>query len=134
MAATLNSQVSSLPLPKVDFTWDPVGAAVTFNFAGNSYPPAGARFASFYTPVNQLITFTALATPVTGTSIVQYRWDLGDGVVKFGSIVGHTYRVPNPSLAAKLEITDSLNRKVYVSKVLLLQVQFPTTVTNKIRV
>jgi hypothetical protein len=134
MATTLNSQVASLPLPKVNFTWDPVGAAITFNFAGNSYPPAGSRFEAFYTPVNQLITFTAAAVPASGTAIVQYRWDMGDGVTKFGAVIGHTYTVPNQSLTAKLEVTDSLNRKVYVSKAMLLQVQFPTQVSNKARV
>lgn len=131
---TINTQATNLPLPKVNFTWDPVGAAVTYSFAGNNYPPAGARFEAFYTPINQLITFTAQVTPATGTSIVQYRWELGDGTVKYGSIVGHTYIVPNPSLSAKLEVIDSLNRRVYVSRALLLQVQYPTVVQDHARV
>jgi hypothetical protein len=118
----------------VDFTWSPVGAAITFNFAGNSYPPAGTRFEAFYTPVNQLVTFVAVTTTAANAPIIEYRWDLGDGIVAYGATVGHTYNVPNQSLTAKLEVTDALNRKVYVSKVLLLQVQFPTQVTSKARV
>jgi hypothetical protein len=134
MPVTVSTPKSSEPLPKVDFTWDPVGAAVSFSFAGNSYPPAGARFAAYYTPVNQLVTFTAQVTATPNAPIIAYRWDLGDGVTKFGSTIGHVYNVPNPSLTAKLEVTDSLNRKVYVSKVLLLQVQFATQVSGKARV
>ena len=134
MATTLNTQIASLPLPIPNFTWDPVGAPVTFNFAGNSYPPAGSRFEAFYTPVNQLVTFTAAVQAASGTSIVQYKWDLGDGIVQFGPIIGHTYTVPNQSLTAKLEVTDSYNRKAYVSKLLFLQVQYPTIVSDHVRV
>lgn len=126
MAATLSTPRIPEPLPKVNFTWSPVGAPITFNFAGNSYPPAGTRFEAFYTPVNQLVTFVAQTTVAAGIPITEYRWDLGDGVIKYGSTVGHTYNVPNQSLTAKLEVTDARNRKVYVSKVILLQVMFPT--------
>ena len=132
--SSINDLKTSLPLPRVDFTWSPVGAAITYNFAGNSYPPAGTRFEAFYTPVNQVLTFVASATPATGTAIVQYKWDMGDGVTKYGPTIGHTYTVPNQSLTAKLEITDSLNRKVYVSKSMLLQVQFATVVSEHLRV
>lgn len=134
MTTTINTIETSLPPPKANFTWSPVGAAVTFNFAGNSYPPAGTRFEAFFTPVNQLITFVASAVAATGTAIVQYRWDLGDGIVQFGPTIGHTYTVPNQSLTAKLEITDTLNRKTYVSKVLLLQVLYPTVAQDHARV
>lgn len=134
MPTSIQTQRSVPTMPRPDFTWSPVGAALTFSFAGNSYPPAGARFASFYTPVNQLITFVADVTTVTEYPIIEYRWDLGDGNVKFGSTIGHTYSVPNQSLTAKLEVKDSLNRKAYVSKVLLLQVMFPTTVQDHARV
>ena len=121
-----------MPIP--NFTWSPIGAAVTFNFAGNSYPPAGSRFEAFYTPTNQVITFVATAVVSINVPIVEYRWDLGDGTIKYGATVGHTYTVPNQSLTAKLEITDALTRKAYVSKSLQLQVQFPTVVTGKARV
>lgn len=132
--ATINDPVSSLPLPRVNFTWSPIGAAVTFTFAGNSYPPAGTRFEAFYTPVNQNITFVATAVPATGTTIVLYRWDLSDGTIMYGPTVGHVYTVPNQSLTAKLEVTDSFNRKAYVSKALALQVQFGTVVGEHLRV
>jgi hypothetical protein len=134
MAITLNSAISTLPLPKVDFSWSPIGAAITYSFAGNSYPPAGSRFEAFFTPVNQVLTFTATATPATNTSIVLYKWDMGDGQVQYGQTVGHTYTVPNQSLTCKLEVTDTLNRKVYVSKAMLLQVQFATIVQDHFRV
>lgn len=132
--SSINDSVATLPPPTANFTWSPVGASVTFNFAGNSYPPAGARFDAFYTPVNQIVTFVGTATPASGTAIVQYKWDLGDGTILYGSTVAHTYSVPNPSLAAKLEVTDSLNRKAYVSKALILQVQFGTIVSEHLRV
>lgn len=134
MAITLATAKFPEPLPTVNFTWSPIGAALTFNFAGNSYPPAGTRFEAFFTPTNQLITFVAVTTVAAGVPIIEYRWDLGDGTIKYGSTVGHTYNVPNQSLTAKLEVTDALNRKVYVSKTLLLQVQFPTVTTGKSRV
>jgi hypothetical protein len=134
MAYTIATTKPDAPLPKVDFTWSPVGAAVTFNFAGNNYPPAGDRFASYYSPVNQLITFVAAVVPPAGVAIVEYRWDLGDGITKFGATVGHTYNVPNPSLAAKLEVLDSHNRRINVQKVLNLQVQYGTIVQDHARV
>jgi hypothetical protein len=131
---TVQTQRLIPPLPIPDFTWDPVGATIAYNLAGNSYPPAGPRFQAYYTPVNQLITFTASVRADSKYPIIEYRWELGDGIIKFGQIIGHTYNVPNPSLTAKLEIKDSLNRSAYVSKVLLLQVQFPTTVQDHARV
>jgi len=132
---TIIQQQRILPAaPVPDFTWSPVGAAITFSLAGNSYPPAGTRFQSFYTPVNQLLTFVATVKVATGYPIIEYRWDLGDGNVKYGQTIGHTYNVPNQSLTAKLEVKDSINRTAYVSKVLLLQVQFPTTVQDHARV
>lgn len=121
-------------LPKVNFTWSPVGAAVTYTLGANTYPPAGTRFEAFYTPVNQVLTFEAIVTPPPNINIIQYRWDLGDGNVKFGQTIGHTYSVPNQNLTCKLQVTDSLNRTVYVSKVLQLQVMFPTAVQDHIRV
>lgn len=133
MPTVLSDKKIPVPTPKVDFSWSPVGAAITFNFAGNSYPPAGSRFEAFYTPVNQLITFVATVTAPT-INIVEYKWDLGDGTIKYGVTVGHTYNVPNPSLTAKLEVLDSLNRRAYVSKVLLLQVMYPTVTSGDVRV
>src|SRR4051812_48799927 len=134
MPITIQTTRSIPALPIPDFTWSPVGAAVTYTFAGNTYPPAGTRFQAFYTPVNQLITFVATVKSDSGYPIIEYRWDLGDGTTKYGQTVGHIYNVPNPSLTAKLEVKDSLNRSAYVSKVLLLQVQFATTVQDHARV
>jgi hypothetical protein len=129
---TLATQNPQQPLPQVNFSWSPLGAALAFTLGGDSYPPAGSRFEAFYTPVNQLITF--VASVVSSLPIIEYRWDLGDGVIKYGSTVGHTYNVPNQSLMAKLEVTDNLNRKAYTSKVLLLQVQFATVTAGDLRV
>lgn len=136
MPTILSTSRFQQPLPRVDFSWEPIGAAVTFSFAGNSYPPAGMgdRAAAFYTPVNQLVTFTAEIDNAPEIPVIEYRWDLGDGTIKYGATVGHIYNVPNPSLTAKLEVKDALNRKVYVSKVLLLQVQFATVASGKARV
>lgn len=134
MPTVISTQRATPAMPRPDFSWTPIGAPLTFSFAGNSYPPAGARFAAFYTPVNQLITFVADVTVEAGYPVIEYRWDLGDGTIKFGSTVGHTYSVPNQSLTAKLEVRDSINRKAYVSKVLLLQVMFATAVQGHARV
>lgn len=134
MPTVISTQRTTPPTPRPDFTWSPVGAPITFSFAGNNYPPAGDRFASFYTPVNQLITFVADVTVTAEYPIIEYRWDLGDGTIKFGSTVGHTYGVPNQSLTAKLEVRDSIGRKAYVSKVLLLQVMFATVIQDHVRV
>jgi hypothetical protein len=129
---TITTERIPEPAALVDFTWSPIGSAFTFSINGNSYPPVGDRFAAYYTPVNQLITFTAAVESTV--PIIEYRWDLGDGTIKSGSVIGHTYNVPNPSLTVKLEVKDSLSRSSYVAKVLLLQVMYATVTTGNLRV
>lgn len=131
---TLSTEKAPSSLPKINFTWSPVGAAVSYSIGGNSYPPAGTRFEAFYTPVNQLLTFVASAVLPTGVAITEWRWDMGDGNQKYGSTVSHTYVVPNPATSVRLEALDSLSRRVFVQKVLNLQVQFPTVVQDHLRV
>lgn len=134
MPTVIQTQRVLPAMPRPDFTWSPIGAAVTFSIAGNAYPPAGARFAAYYTPVNQLVTFVADVKVDSNYPIMEYRWDMGDGTTKFGQTIGHTYSVPNPSLTCKLEVKDSINRRAFVSKVLSLQIMFATTIQTHARV
>jgi hypothetical protein len=116
MTATVNDPILPTRLPSVDFTWSPTAGTFSMIINGNSYPPtADARFAATYTPVNTPVTLTAVASWDPRAPIVEYRWDTGDGFVKFGSSVTHTFRIPNPHLAVTLEVTDILGRKRSVS-------------------
>jgi len=63
------------------------------------------------TPIeNQVITFTSTSTdPDIGDSIVNWTWDFGDGTIKYGEIVTHSYTTFNesPGYTVTLTVRDN---------------------------
>ena len=91
-----------------------------YTVAGNTYPPSGARFQDYITPLNQQVTFdvsdsTSQGIPKTvtpsGVSVLKYQWDLGNGITGEGPIITTTYLTASPDAAATLTIIDSLGRQ-----------------------
>lgn len=108
-----------------------------YTFAGGS-SVYDARFYVDSMPLNQTITFDALnslglGTPVTipasGTSIINYSWDFGNGSTGIGSeaVTIYTYSKAVPTIQATLTITDSKNRVFSTAKQLNLIAMTPAT-------
>lgn len=93
---------------ELSFSWTP---ATTYVFNSVNYPAAAH---------NTLLTFTATTTidsqgndfggPLT---IVEYRWDFGDGVFGYGNGATHTYNQPYFNARTALRVTDSKGRFWY---------------------
>ncbi len=127
---TINERPTKIAPPIVNFTWSPIASPIGITINGNTYPPGGSKFTAYRTPINTLLTFTAQVNADPRAPIVQYRWDTGDGYVKFGSSITHRYVIPNQALMMNLEITDSLGRKKSVSHTLQLESVFGVVVTE----
>jgi hypothetical protein len=72
------------------------------------------------------LTFTA--TPYLeflGTEPVDYRWDMGDGIIRFGPVVTHTFLTPNPNAIVRLTLIDSKGNRARAFKVMNLRVLTP---------
>ena len=64
------------------------------------------------------VTFNAAASTATNPRrIVGYNWDLGDGTLKEGVVVSHTYQTPG-SYTVTLIVTDDAGRRGVVSQTL----------------
>src|SRR5688572_23448621 len=64
------------------------------------------------------VSFNAAASTATNPRrIVGYNWDLGDGTLKEGVIISHTYQLPG-SYTVTLVVTDDAGRKGVVSQTL----------------
>lgn len=114
------------------FTWTPNVTALSYTVNGNTYPyttqadsisrpSSDGRYAAYYTNNNQLLTFTASAVVPSGLAIVEYRWDMGEGTIKYGSVITHTYITAAPGTTVNLTVTDTLNRTFSASRVLNLR-------------
>lgn len=114
----------------VDFSWTPLSSAVSYTLGGNTYPYNSldgeaptpediARYGSFITPTNTLITF--VANVVTDLLIVRYKWDFGDGVVGYGPTATHTFRTYSPQQQVSLLVTDESAKRHYAAKQLNLR-------------
>lgn len=95
---------------ELSFTWTPAG---TFTYTA----PAGLVLSAPSASHNTLLTFTAATTidsqgnDLTGPlTIIEYRWDFGDGVYGYGNGATHTYTLQNIQAATKLRVTDSQGR------------------------
>lgn len=125
----------------VNFTWSPTAGPLTYASAGNAYPyihqadavtrATDARYASFATPINTLITFVATASS-PGAVITEYKWDLGDGTIGYGATIGHTYKVATLQTAATLIVTDSQGNRANRSLPLNLRVTSAVLVADGI--
>lgn len=103
----------------VDFSWTGTGAELSYEVGGNHYPystqadgiirASDERYASYVTPINTDLTFTAdVIITSKNLSIIQYRWDFGDGTIGYGPTINHTYFAAAPQTQALLNITDNL--------------------------
>ena len=102
---------------------DAYGTSVSTNstavIIGTSANPI-ARFT--VSPTNPTVgvnaSFNAAASTATSPrKIVGYNWDLGDGTLKEGQLVSHTYQLPG-SYTVTLVVTDDAGRKGVVSQTL----------------
>ena len=68
--------------------------------------------------VGMSVSFNAVASTATNPrKIVGYNWDMGDGTLKEGVIISHTYQLPG-SYTVTLVVTDDAGRKGVVSQTL----------------
>ncbi len=122
----------------VDFTWSPQDAPNLGQWTvnGNTYPPTrqidnidrsaqvgslDSRYVANTTTNNSNLTFTATAVLPAGVTIVEYRWDFGDGTIGYGPTIIHNYLAAVPQTQVNLTATDS-NRQVWTrSKTLRLR-------------
>lgn len=115
----INRLLGPLPSVLIDYTWVPQGSLMSYTINGTVYNSGTPQ-----TPINQAITFTAKPAFPYGVdlSIVDYRWDFGDGVTGKGLEVTHTYLFASPYTQCVLCITDDRLRKTYVGHRLNLYV------------
>lgn len=126
--------INSMPLapskPQVNFDWTPRGGAFNFVAGGITFPyntqqdavvrASDVRYVTNTTPTNTLLSFTANLVVPGDISIIEYRWDFGDGGVAFGPIAQHTYLVAASQTRVSLTVRDNLGRSFYRHRFLLL--------------
>jgi hypothetical protein len=116
---------------KLDLDWTPKSVALTYSVGGNVYPPtrqvdnsvraSDSRYASYTTPINTLLTFTATTTLPASLVVVEYKWDFGDGTIGYGATVAHQYLAANFSTQVALNITTNNGKRFTRHKVLNLR-------------
>lgn len=99
----------------VTFGWTPAG---TFTYTA----PDSIVMTAPSAAVNTSLTFTTTTTITTATTIIgttepsgpltliELRWDFGDGVIAYGNSATHTYKLANPNAQTVLRVTDSKGR------------------------
>lgn len=126
--------INSLPVtpakPLVNFDWTPKGGPFSFVAGPDTFPyntqkdlisrPSDIRYTTNTTPTNTLLTFTANLVIPVNLSIIEYRWDFGDGGVAFGPSAGHTYLVAASQTRTTLTVKDNLGRSFYRHRYLML--------------
>lgn len=127
----------------LDFSWSPVSVPLSFTFIG-TYPyttqadaisrSSDSRYAAYTTPNNTLLTFTATASIPAGITVVEYKWNFGDGTIGYGSTVSHTYSISSPQTMATLTTTDNLGRQSNVGKLLNLRQASPILIGQNLSV
>jgi hypothetical protein len=130
--------------PSVDFSWSPIGVALGYTFGTDSYPyihqqdnairASDVRYASYATPINTAITFTANVVAPTGLIIYEYRWNFGDGTIGYGPTVTHEYKAAAPETQASLQVKDSRNQITTRFQTLNLRPAARVTINQVIRV
>lgn len=92
---------------EVSFSWSPQ-QTTQINYSN------GAMVTAASAKTNTTLTFTASTRTMdngdiipTSLTLVEYRWDFGDGVVGFGATTTHRYIIPNYNCQCLLTITDS---------------------------
>lgn len=110
---TINTPAIITPSVEVAFTWTPAGS---YTYTA----PNGVVITAPSATHGTALTFTATAAidnqgyDFTGPlTIVEYRWDFGDGVYGYGADAVHTYAMANFQTQTALRLTDSLGRYWY---------------------
>lgn len=112
--------------PLIDFDWSPISGPVGFTIGSDTFPPtADARFAAEETPVNTLISFTALTTALPHQQFIYFDWDFGDGEQGHGPTVKHTFPIRTPEAQVVLTIRDQQNRTFRRTKMVNLHSHDP---------
>jgi hypothetical protein len=127
MTAAINGVLLTPSLIELSFAWTPEH---TYTYTA----PNGQVITAPSAAVNTMLTFTATTrisnqgNDITGNlTIIEYRWDFGDGVVGYGNPVGHTYKITNFQAQAALRVTDSKGRQWFTRAQLYLDVPISGT-------
>lgn len=112
--------------PLVDFDWTPISGPVGFTIGSDTFPPTGdARYAADETPVDTLITFTALVTSLPTQQFIYFDWDFGDGRQGHGHTVKHNFSTRTPEAHVVLTVRDQRNHAFHCSKMINLHSHDP---------
>lgn len=95
----------------IDFDFTPKGPAFTYVAGPNAYTLSNA----WRVGKNKAMTFTASVQTTPGVSVLEYRWDFGDGVILYGNPVQHAFNIFGTRQVV-LTVTDSHNRKTFRRK------------------
>lgn len=113
MTDNINTPVSTPSSVEVSFAWTPSG---TYTYAA----PNGIIITAPNAEAGVPLTFTAATTidnqgvDISGPlTIIEYRWDFGDGVIGYGTPVTHVYQMANFGAQTVLRVTDSQGRRWY---------------------
>jgi hypothetical protein len=128
----------------VDFDWTPKSVPLSYSVGGNTYPystqqdavsrTSDDRYIAYTTPTNTLLTFTALVTIPFDVTVIEYKWDFGDGNIGYGATATHTYSAAAPQTQATLIVTDSNSRISFNNRILNLRAADVITVAMGVRV
>lgn len=113
MTDSINVPATTPSSVEVSFAWTPSG---TYTFTAPNGIVLTAPNASAGVP----LIFTATTTidnqgvDISGPlTIIEYRWDFGDGLIGYGNPVTHTYQLANFNAQTVLRVTDSQGRRWY---------------------
>jgi hypothetical protein len=114
----------------VNIDWTPRLAAITYLIDGVVYPPvtqedaipraSDIRYVEYGSPINIPLLFTSTVLPA-GDEVTEYRWNMGDGTVKFGSSVTHSYKTAVPERRVSLSVQNTKGERASVSRLLHLR-------------
>lgn len=119
--------IHDIPAPtqanSVRINTDPAGTAVsiTLDAEGPDGSPTTFLWANGEYEAHVAYRFTAETRFPPGIFATEYRWDFGDGIVRYGPNVTHTYRASSPDTTVHLCVRDSRKRKTCVTKVVRLR-------------
>ncbi|MGL5810631.1 MAG: PKD domain-containing protein [Nocardioides sp.] len=93
-------------------------------------PPNALPVPAFFTDITyQDVTFDGTGSSDLDGTIVEYRWNFGDGTTGTGAVVDHSYPVPG-TYSVALRVTDSGGARDTVLKT--ITVESPTVTTTPI--
>lgn len=112
--------------PLIDFTWTPTSGPVGFTIAPDTFPPGPeTRFAASLTPIDTIITFTAVTSALAHQQFISFEWDFGEGGRGYGRSVKHSFPVKTTEGQVSLTVRDSRHRTYHRSKMINLKSHDP---------